>query len=364
VRKVVLTRLALGVSVVSLLCGAAVAVDAATGSTSRTYYACLKDGTLSNVGLAAPACPRGARAIKWNATGPRGKIGATGPAGSTGEAGLAGPVGPAGATGASGAPGPAGAGYGDTTSSATVTVATGSLAFPDVAHTGAYVVGQRVRVIATTSPATYVEGDITALSENESITVDVDATEGAGTFTGWTFAVAGDVGPAGASGEDCSATPYPGIDLDGCDFSGQDVSTVDFTDADLVGANFAGADLDNANFTGADLAEADLAGTSVSGTDFLYANLTAANFTGVVIPNGTDFGGTDLQDTDFGLADLGQYVSSGGVSGSPVLPGGWTVVNQEGVIGEVVYGPGGEWEASSQFALCDLDPSAAFCSEI
>ncbi len=359
-KKVVLTRLALGVSVVSLLCGAAVAVDAATGSTSRAYYACLKDGTLSNVGLSAPSCPSGARAIKWNAAGHRGKTGAIGP---VGPAGATGPAGPSGPVGVAGAPGPAGAGYGDTTSSATVTVATGSLAFSGIAHTGAYVVGQRVRVIATTSPSTYVEGDITALIENESITVDVDTTEGTGTFTGWTFAVAGDVGPAGASGEDCSATPYPGVDLDGCDFSGQNASTVDFTDADLVGANFAGADLDNANFTGANLSEADLAGASVNGTIFLYANLTAANFTDVVIPNGTDFGGTDLQDTDFGLADLGQYVSSGGVSGSPVLPGGWTVVSLAGVIGEVVYGPGGEWEASSQFALCVLDPSATFCSE-
>lgn len=360
-RRLASPRLALAALVVALLCGGAIVVGAATGSPTRVYYACLKDGTLSNVGLRASACTSGARLIKWNAVGPRGRTGATGPAGPAGAAGAAGP---AGASGPPGHAGAAGAGYGDTTSSATVTIATGSVAFTGVADTGAYVVGQRVRAIATSSPTDYVEGDITSLSADDSITVLVDTTHGTGSFTGWTFAVAGDVGatgPAGASGENCAVTPYPGVDLDGCDFTDLDESGVDFTDAELSGADFADADVSNANFTGANLSEADFTGAVVSGADFLYSNLTGATFNGVDIPTGTEFGGADLQDTDFGLAELNQYVSSGGVYGSPVLPPGWSVGTVSDIIGSVVFGPGGEWESSNLFNLCLLDPSTPFC---
>jgi uncharacterized protein YjbI with pentapeptide repeats len=360
-------RLVVGLSVVALLCGGAVAVNAATTSTSTTYYACLKGGTLAEVGVKAPTCTNGATLIKWGAAGPRGKTGARGPAGAagpTGPTGSAGATGQSGAAGRAGATGAAGSGYGQTTSNATITIETGSLTFTGVADTGAYVVGQRVRVIATSSPADYVEGNITALSIDYSITVNVDTMEGPGTFTGWTFAVAGDVGatgPAGASGEDCSATPYPGIDLAGCDFSDQSVSTVNFTDADLAGANFVGANLADANLTGADLSEANLTGATVSGADFLYANLTGATFTNVNIPTGTQFGGADLQDTDFGQADLNSYVSSGGNYGSPVLPNGWSMGTISDVIGEVLEGPGGEYEFTDQFALCLLDPTNPNC---
>lgn len=381
-KKLVSLRLLAGLSLVALLCGGAVAVNAATRTTTKTYYGCLKDGTLSNVGLRGSACASGSTLIHWDATGPRGKsgvagpvgaTGASGPAGSTGPAGPQGPAGPAGnagpagATGAAGATGPAGTGYGATTSSATMTIETGPLTFTGVANTGAYVVGQRVRVIATSSPTSYVEGDITALTPDVSITVTVDTMAGPGTFTGWTFAVAGDVGATGpegapgAGGQDCSATPYPGIDLAGCDFSDLDEGTVSFTDADLAGANFAGADLSSTNFTGADLSEVNFTGAIVSGADFLYANLTAANFTNVNIPTGTQIGGANLQDTDFGQADLNSYVSTGGNYGSPVLPNGWSMATISDVVGEILEGPGGEWEASSQFNLCLLDPDNPNC---
>jgi hypothetical protein len=410
-KRLISLRLAVALSVVVVICGGAIAVNAATRSTSKStsYYACLRGGTLSKVGLRRSRCPRGSTLINWNATGPRGSTGAqgitglvgpagsngaagasghagpagpsgpagpagpagsagpTGPAGSVGVPGASGPAGPTGALGAPGDAGPAGAtgtGYGDTTSNATITLATGSLTFTGVADTGAYVVGQRVRVIATSSPTNYAEGDITALSADESITVNVDTVEGSGPFTGWTFAVAGDLGatgPAGASGENCSATPYPGIDLAGCNFSFQILTGVNFTDADLAGADFSNAELNNTNFTGADLAEATFAGTYVNGTTFLYTNLTAADFSGAEIPIDTEFGGANLQNTDFAETFFAGSVNSGGDYGTPLLPNGWYVSTVATVEGEIIFTSGGEWSASNEFEICALDPSYPSC---
>lgn len=299
VKKLVSLRLVVALSVVALISGGAIAVNAATTSSPTTYYACLKGGTLRNVGLKRSTCSSGSTLISWNATGPRGRTGTTGPTGLSGPAGATGATGPA---GVSSAPGGVGA----------------------VGATGA---------------------------------------TGADGATGATGAV-GATGPAGtpgAGGEDCSATPYPGIDLASCDFSDQDSSSVNFTDADLAGANFAGANLSSSNFTGADLSEVNFTGATVNGTDFLYANLTAANFTNVNIPTATVFGGANLQDTDFGQAVFGQYVSTGGNYGEPVLPNGWIMSTNLTVVGEILLGPGGEWESTSQFDLCALDPSDAYC---
>ncbi|MGA7672918.1 MAG: hypothetical protein WBW04_21050 [Nitrolancea sp.] len=72
-----------------------------------TYYGCLKNGNLSNVGTTSPdSCPNGATVISWNQQGPQGL---QGPAGPQGEQGLPGPEGPVGATGQQGPAGPAGA---------------------------------------------------------------------------------------------------------------------------------------------------------------------------------------------------------------------------------------------------------------
>jgi collagen triple helix repeat protein len=103
-----------------VLCASAIALVAAAGMTfiagqqpPVSYYACLKNGTLSSVGVSAPDnCATGATVISWNAmgpTGPAGPIGMTGPRGPAGPTGATGPQGPAGETGATGPQGPAGA---------------------------------------------------------------------------------------------------------------------------------------------------------------------------------------------------------------------------------------------------------------
>ena len=57
------------------------ALSAGAAGQSVTYYACLKNGNLSNVGAAAPAsCPgNDAMVISWNSLGPQGPTGPAGP---------------------------------------------------------------------------------------------------------------------------------------------------------------------------------------------------------------------------------------------------------------------------------------------
>lgn len=50
-----------------------------------------------------------------------------------------------------------------------------------------FVVGDRVRVSSTASPSNFMEGNITALTANTSITVNVDLINGSGSFADWTF---------------------------------------------------------------------------------------------------------------------------------------------------------------------------------
>ena len=61
------------------------AVDA--DPSDPTYYACLKNGSLSAVGTAPPKCPTGASLISWNQSGPPGAPGPAGPAGQPGAEG-------------------------------------------------------------------------------------------------------------------------------------------------------------------------------------------------------------------------------------------------------------------------------------
>lgn len=68
-----------------------------------TYYGCLKNGNLTNVGTSAPDnCPNGATLISWGQQGPQGIPGPTGPQGPQGDTGATGPQGPAGTSGISG----------------------------------------------------------------------------------------------------------------------------------------------------------------------------------------------------------------------------------------------------------------------
>ncbi len=84
------------------------AVAAAGAPTDTTYYACLKNGRLSEVGTSAPSCAANETGISWSQRGPVGPAGPQGPIGLTGATGAQGPTGETGATGATGEPGATG----------------------------------------------------------------------------------------------------------------------------------------------------------------------------------------------------------------------------------------------------------------
>ena len=105
-----------------------------------------------------------------------------------------------------GTTGASGAGYADITSLTTNPVTTGSKVFY-VNNSGAYTAGQRVRVINPLALTTYVEGIITQVVKNVSITVAVSVTNGTGTYSEWVFAVAGNPGVDGTIGVNGAAGP-------------------------------------------------------------------------------------------------------------------------------------------------------------
>ena len=98
-----------------------------------------------------------------------------------------------------GTTGASGAGYSDVVSITSNLVSTGAKVFY-VNNSGAYTAGQRVRVINPLALTTYVEGTITQVVKNVSITVAVDSKNGTGTYSDWVFAVTGNPGTSGTSG--------------------------------------------------------------------------------------------------------------------------------------------------------------------
>ena len=105
-----------------------------------------------------------------------------------------------------GTTGASGAGYADVTSTTTNSVTTGSKVFY-VNNSGAYTAGQRVRVINPLALTTYLEGTITQVVKNVSITVSVDAKNGTGTYSDWVFAVTGNPGVNGTVGVNGAVGP-------------------------------------------------------------------------------------------------------------------------------------------------------------
>lgn len=99
-----------------------------------------------------------------------------------------------------GAAGAAGIGY-VLSSTSSVAVGTGTKTFTTnlSATNSAFVIGSRVRVISTVTPATYMEGTITAFATT-TMTISVDDTSGAGTLTSWKISIAGQIGATGATG--------------------------------------------------------------------------------------------------------------------------------------------------------------------
>lgn len=115
-------------------------------------------------------------------------------------------TGPAGAQGSAGATGPTGRGYESSTSTSSVSIGNGSKTFA-ITEQGAFVTGSRVRAAYTSDPANkYMEGEVTAISAN-SMTIDVDAKKGSGSYNSWNFSIAGIKGSKGDDGETGPAGP-------------------------------------------------------------------------------------------------------------------------------------------------------------
>lgn len=80
-----------------------------------------------------------------------------------------------------------GANYNNISSASSLAIGTGSKTFTTT-NTGAYRAGHTVRVTQTGSTTNFMQGNISAVVSNTSITVNVTTVGGSGTFAAWTFA--------------------------------------------------------------------------------------------------------------------------------------------------------------------------------
>lgn len=104
-----------------------------------------------------------------------------------------------------------GIGYNGLTSATSILIGTGSKTFTTNLTNSqtAFVVGTRVRVAYSVTPADFMEGVVTAFT-GTTFTVNVDSIGGAGTFSSWTVSVAGIQGSNGVtsfSGNSTGLTP-------------------------------------------------------------------------------------------------------------------------------------------------------------
>ena len=72
-------------AVISVFLTTVVISGASSSSATSIIYACVKAGTLSNVGVSKPKCSSGATVISWNQVGAAGPIGPTGAKGNRGS---------------------------------------------------------------------------------------------------------------------------------------------------------------------------------------------------------------------------------------------------------------------------------------
>jgi len=129
------------------------------------------------------------------------------------------PVASTGATGATGPTGPTGIGYSSVVSSTSVTIGTGTKGWT-VPYTGAFAIGDFVRVTAVGFSA-YIEGTVTTGTFlNNNIYVDVTNTSGSGTFSSWRFGSAGIQGVTGPTGATGPTGPTGTVSLDSPAFTG------------------------------------------------------------------------------------------------------------------------------------------------
>jgi hypothetical protein len=290
----------------SLLIAGTIAGVAAASVHSRptAFYGCESaTGSVSTISTSAHLrCP-GATRVHWNATGPRGAMGSRGGAGSQGAPGAAGSVG---ATGAAGAVGPQGA--------------PGTAGAPGVP-------GARGSLWSTGS------GTPTATGQNGDLYLDTASGNVYELVSGtWTLEsnITGPQGPNGVV-RDCSLSPYPGIDLAGCDLVG---AFVDYSDANLSGVTIGGL-IDADNFTNANLTGANFLAVAIIGigANFTNANLTGANFTGDVLQLST-FTNANLSGVNFsGVFGLGSAGLSTALYNNTTCPDTTVVSSPETCVG-------------------------------
>jgi hypothetical protein len=153
------------------------------------------NGATGATGIGASGASGATGATGTGATGATG-AGATGATGITGATGATG-IGASGARGATGATGITGMGYENITSTSLATPAsTGTITLITNAK-GAFVTGNRVRVINTNS--NYFEGVVTITGET-TFAIAADFNVGTTAAISWKIALAGNIGPSGSTG--------------------------------------------------------------------------------------------------------------------------------------------------------------------
>jgi collagen type VII alpha len=152
-------------------------------------------------GETGPIGATGAQGVQGE-QGIQGPAGATGAQGATGPEGMLGPQGATGSEGPAGATGAAGQTF-DLTSSSSVEIGTGNKTFTvskDASLSG-FKVGTLVSVAAIGSPSNaYGVGGFIVSYSGTSLTVSVSSVTGSGTYSSWSFIVAGRTGATGPTG--------------------------------------------------------------------------------------------------------------------------------------------------------------------
>jgi uncharacterized protein YjbI with pentapeptide repeats len=155
-----------------------------------------------------------------------------------------------------------------------------------------------------------------------------------------------------ASVVNCQMRPHAGVDLSGCNLRSRNFNGVNLAHADLRNTNLNGSELVAANLTGADLNGAHLTFTDLSNARLGGANLSNVTSGSVIgapsLPakwkmiggylvgpranlanaqfSGVDLANSDLFDVRMSGANLNR-VRSGSITGNPMLPPNWKLVN-------------------------------------
>ncbi len=124
----------------------------------------------------------------------------------------------------------------------------------------------------------------------------------------------------------CSATPYVGIDLAGCNLNGINFSGATLYGADLANTQLQNANLQNANVYGANLTNtqlqtANLQGANLSGSNMTAVGLGHANLTNALLI-GTNMTFADLPGTNLTGAQLTGASLTGTNWNSTICPDG------------------------------------------